>query len=104
MDADSTITRSSPFIPKASLFAAVLSVFPVLWLFLFVTPSDGVGPLAFCLSVSLAVIALVLGLVGLFVARPYAYSISGIVLSVVVILFWGFLLLMAIIAAMIALP
>ena len=104
MNADSTITRASPFIPKASCFAAVLSVLPVLWLFLFVEPPNDVGPLAFYLSVSLAVIALVLGLVGLFVARPYAYSISGIVLSVVVILFWGFLLLLAIIAAMIALP
>ena len=104
MDADSTITHSSPFIPKASCFAAVLSVLPVLWLFLFVKPSDDVGPLAFCLSVALAVIALVLGLVGLFVARRYVYSISGIVLSVVVILFWGILLLLASIAAMIALP
>ena len=64
MDADSTITRSSPFIPKASCFAAVLSVLPVLWLFLLVKPSDDVGPLAFCLSVALAAIALVLGLVG----------------------------------------
>ena len=104
MNAGSTTTRSMPFIPKASFFAAVLSMLPVLWLFLFAKPTDDVGPLAFCLSVSLAVIALVLGLRGLFVARPYAYSVAGIMLSSFVLLLWGFLFLLAIIAAMIALP
>lgn len=104
MEAGRIFTRSSNFIPKASCLAAGLSVLPVLWLFFVVTPSDAVAPLAFFLSVLLAVAALVLGLIGLFVGRPYMYSISGVLLSGVVLLFWGFLLLMAVVAAMIALP
>jgi hypothetical protein len=105
MDANRIITRSSPVISKASCLAAGLSVLPVLWLFVVVTPSNNaVAPLAFYLSVPLAVAALVLGLIGLFAGRPYAYSISGVLLSGLVLLFWGLLLLMAVVAAMIALP
>ncbi|MEI8381784.1 MAG: hypothetical protein WCJ09_16770 [Planctomycetota bacterium] len=105
MNADRIITRSSPVISKASCLAAGLSVLPVLWLFLVVTPSNNaIAPLAFFLSVPLAVAAFVLGLIGLFVDRRYMYSISGVVLSGVVLLFWGFLLLLAVVTAMIALP
>lgn len=103
MNAGGTITRSSAYIPKVSCIAAALSVLPVLWIFL-AQPSADLGPLLFCLSVALAIFALVLGFAGLYTARPLTLSVSGIVLSVIVLLFWGFLLFMAMIAAMIALP
>lgn len=105
MDADPIISQPSAFIPKASCLAAGLSVLPVLGLFLVGTPSDSANvSLAFFVSASLAVAALVLGLIGLFVGRPYMYSISGVLLSGVVLLFWGLLLLVAVVTAMIALP
>lgn len=106
MDANRIITRSSPVISKASCLAAGLSVLPVLGLVLVGTPSNNSAnvSLAFFVSASLAVAALVLGLIGLVVGRPYLYSISGVVLSGVVLLFWGLLLLMAVVTAMIALP
>ena len=99
-----TATSSWSAVPKASCCVAVLSTLPILWLFLFVNPNDSVGPQAFCLSVSLAVVGLILGVTGLFTARPYGYSVTGIILSGVILLFWAGLLLMAVLINMIALP
>lgn len=82
----------------------MLSVLLVVWLFLFVKPTDSVGPSAFWLSVSLAGISLILGVTGLSTGRPYGYSVTGLILSSGILLFWAGLLFLTILANMIALP
>jgi hypothetical protein len=103
MSSESQPTTAWPSIPQISCLAAVLSVLPGLWLLLVASPDGQGGPPAFLLSVSLAIVGLVLGVVALFVARSLAYSIAGILLSLLVLLFWGYLVLLAI-ASAIALP
>jgi hypothetical protein len=104
MNPISPATRSKDIVPKASCFVAIFSTLPVLWFFLFANPTDEYGfPLA-CLSIALAAISIAIGLLGLLVARPFAYSIAGIMLGSIVFVFWSLLFLMAILTVMIALP
>lgn len=101
MNAKKTTTRFSTYVPQASciaVFLAALSLLPL------AGSSKVDATPVFCLSASLAVIALVLGIVGLFVTRPKAYSVAGIILSSVVLLFWAFVLLCMVLMVMISLP
>ena len=103
MNAGTDLLKRS-VIPKASCYAGVLSVLLVVWLILFVKPTDSVGPSAFWLSASLAGISLILGVAGLLTGRPYGYSVTGLILSGGILLFWAGLLFLAVVANMIALP
>lgn len=102
MDTPGAIKNPSfAHLPAASCVVAALSALAILVL---PRASQNVANLTFWISAPLALTALVLGTLSLFVARRRAHSITAITLSILVILFWLALLLMAALVAMTALP